>query len=595
MAPPIILAVIFIATMAAAEEISIGADGDAERRVDTANTDGAAAIAVDGGASMPARDNADAAPTTTEEAPTPTLMLNMLIKDEEAHLARTLPIWAEIIDYWIIGVDSKNSDASPAVIERELVGRGIPGKMVNVSFDGMGPTWTVLVDEGVASFPDATFGIIADADHAPVVETFNRDELRYNPATDGEHARAPIVLIYSILTETPQGASIRRRIDWMYRNIPGFSVVRRVHQQLHYHNASWTSPDDVPAHRYHHRRISLELTERTGSYQDRVLGAVGKWQRYERLLEADMAGQFAGDPTTMYYLAHAKMDLFMAMREAGEASADELAAQLHGSIEVFSRRSAIVPNGEKRTYTPPGLRGLPPNGYNGTVAPYICNNERTFWAAAKAGECFERWTELRDYGKALHWYKRASAIDPARPYAHYRRGVVNRYLLHWNKFDDRELQGPKRAKAALRNLYKAASLPDPSAARSIGVQVHCNVCARHLDFVDFAVALEDWNQSGLLRGVKPSTRVRDRVWRAVQQSLAHALSDAGCATDPRGRRRLDELKILKRRVTALNRGRARNRKRREERKERRRRRGTAGRESGEEDGAEEGAPEVDFI
>ena len=44
----------------------------------------------------------------------------MLIKDEEKHLDRTLPAWAKIIDYWIIGVDDANTDSSVDVIKMHL-------------------------------------------------------------------------------------------------------------------------------------------------------------------------------------------------------------------------------------------------------------------------------------------------------------------------------------------------------------------------------------------------------------------------------------------------------------------------------------------
>ena len=33
-----------------------------------------------------------------------TLLLNMLTMNEAQNLDRTLPIWAKIIDYWIIGI-----------------------------------------------------------------------------------------------------------------------------------------------------------------------------------------------------------------------------------------------------------------------------------------------------------------------------------------------------------------------------------------------------------------------------------------------------------------------------------------------------------
>lgn len=34
----------------------------------------------------------------------------------------------------------------------------IPGEIVVVHFDGMGPTWTKLVERGVEKFPQATHG-----------------------------------------------------------------------------------------------------------------------------------------------------------------------------------------------------------------------------------------------------------------------------------------------------------------------------------------------------------------------------------------------------------------------------------------------------
>ena len=32
------------------------------------------------------------------------LLLNMLIKDEAEHLERSLPKWAPLIDFWIVGI-----------------------------------------------------------------------------------------------------------------------------------------------------------------------------------------------------------------------------------------------------------------------------------------------------------------------------------------------------------------------------------------------------------------------------------------------------------------------------------------------------------
>jgi len=60
----------------------------------------------------------------------------MLIKNEEEHLDRTLPKWAKIIDYWVIGVDDNNTDRSPQIIRKHL--GHIPGEIVIVHFGGLG-------------------------------------------------------------------------------------------------------------------------------------------------------------------------------------------------------------------------------------------------------------------------------------------------------------------------------------------------------------------------------------------------------------------------------------------------------------------------
>ena len=52
--------------------------------------------------------------------PPGTLLLNILAKNEEVHLRRTLPEWAKLIDYWVIGLDEFNTDKSAAVIHSIL-------------------------------------------------------------------------------------------------------------------------------------------------------------------------------------------------------------------------------------------------------------------------------------------------------------------------------------------------------------------------------------------------------------------------------------------------------------------------------------------
>jgi hypothetical protein len=43
-----------------------------------------------------------------------TLLLNMLIKNEAEHLSRSLPKWAPLIDYWIVGIGKTSPRSVPS-------------------------------------------------------------------------------------------------------------------------------------------------------------------------------------------------------------------------------------------------------------------------------------------------------------------------------------------------------------------------------------------------------------------------------------------------------------------------------------------------
>ncbi|KAJ1476105.1 hypothetical protein T484DRAFT_3126600 [Baffinella frigidus] len=203
-----------------------------------------------------------------------TLLLNMLTMNEAQNLDRTLPVWAKIIDYWIIGIDRKNSDNSEEVI-RKHVGH-IPGEIVVVDFDGMGPTWTVLVKRGIEAFPGATHGIIADADFTPLVNTLDKRDL---DVLCSKH-------LYHVIEADRTGT---RTIDWMYRNIPGARVERRTHQIV--------QVPGIPGQPEYQRVIPFTVEEYAGGWGDRAGNKSGK---YIEWLMKDLE-ELPGDSRTIYY------------------------------------------------------------------------------------------------------------------------------------------------------------------------------------------------------------------------------------------------------------------------------------------------------
>lgn len=296
-------------------------------------------------------------------APRPpgTLLLNMLIKNEAAHLDRTLPKWAKIIDYWIIGVDDKNTDNSPEVITKHL--GHIPGEMVTVKFDGMGPTWTILVERGLKDFPNATHGIVADADFMPLVDHLDKMELDIRCS---KH-------MYTIWTEDHKNS---RKMDWIYRNIPGAKVLRRTHQTV--------SVPDLPYQEVYQTLINLPVEERTGGYQDRT---PGKNERYIQFLLADLR-DYPNDPRTLYYLGYAYFDMFKKVWDEGGASVlkPEDWSNLAKGVEYMHWRLNVT-------------------------GPKV-NAEETWFTILKLGEINERF--YNNWPQAEMHYLNCTKLDPER-------------------------------------------------------------------------------------------------------------------------------------------------------------------------------------
>jgi hypothetical protein len=87
----------------------------------------------------------------------------------------------------------------------------IPGEIVIVNFDGMGPTWTQLVKVGLKNYPQATHGIIAGADLLPMhdkLDKFDKSKLDMRCSK----------LVASVWTERNR---VETRTALIYRNQPG--------------------------------------------------------------------------------------------------------------------------------------------------------------------------------------------------------------------------------------------------------------------------------------------------------------------------------------------------------------------------------------
>jgi len=334
------------------------------------------------------------------------LLLNMLIKNEANHLSRSLPKWAKIIDAWIIGVDDNNTDNSREVIQRYL--GHIPGQMVTVHFEGMGPTWSQLVEIGLQEYPNITHGILSDADFMPIKNTLNKMELDVRCS---KH-------MYTIW---PQDLRNERKMDWIYRNIPGAVVKRRTHQIL--------EVPPLPNQEVFQTLIDLPVQEHEGGYQDRT-GV--KNQRYIEFLEKDLL-EYPNDTRTLYYLGYAHFDIFSQNKDKPRP---EDWKHLEEGVKFFKLRADTVGG----------------------------NQEELWFALLKLGEIYERF--YRDWPKAEYYYTNCSKQDPERADAWFYLGQHHRLRGDSDK--------------ALPYLYKAASIPIPT--RSLFQWHYLYLCLSKLEY-----------------------------------------------------------------------------------------------------------------
>ena len=400
--------------------------------------------------------------------PPGTLLLNMLSKNEAEHFRRTLPVWAKIIDYWVIGIDELTTDDSVAVVH-EILGH-IPGKIVTIrGFDGMGPSWSELVRAGYESFPQATHGIVADADFAPLnAAAFDKNELDIRASK----------LSYTMSTENHQH---HRALDWIYRNVKGAHVARRTHQQVKVPSL----PDQAThgdAYRLHVN--SLPCDERTGGFQDRT-GSSKKWSRYTGWLLKDLQ-EFPDDTRSVYYTAHASFDHFLQIFQGPTEPTAFDWRRLAESEMFFQKRIALDGRFEER-----------------------------YFAVIKLAEIYDRFRRGRGVGaleRAHDLYALAIKIDAVRCDGYFYQGQLFR------------LTG--KPLESLEPLLAGATLLAPR--RSLFNWEYLYTCLIHLELARSVSVISDAE----LRKYRPTARSSANgtpsapFFTSLRQSLALGL--AGC-------------------------------------------------------------------
>ena len=204
-------------------------------------------------------------------------------------------------------------------------------------------------------------GIISDADFFPLQDTLDRSSLDIRCS---KH-------MYTI-----RSADYRndRRMDWIYRNIPGAKIQRRTHQTV--------AVPPQPEQEVFQTLVPLVVHEQPGGFGDR---SGNKEERYNRWMELDLI-DYPDDPRALYYLGYGHLDLFNSLGGMQAQDRQRAAEVLDKSIHYFTRRV-----------------NLPSD---------VGNKEERWFATLKLAEIHERFKN--DWVRAEEYYTRCMELDSDR-------------------------------------------------------------------------------------------------------------------------------------------------------------------------------------
>ncbi|CAJ1360623.1 unnamed protein product [Effrenium voratum] len=253
----------------------------------------------------------------------PSLLVAMLARDEEQLLRKHLPLWRDIGDCFVLGLDSRNQDASEEIASELLVPK--PAQVFHFDFEGFGSAKTRLLQECHQRFPLVHYVLLVEPDMFPVVSTFHREALSQRES------------VYAIHRSGKESRG-ERLADCVFRNDGLWHFKFRVHETP----VRRAEGSGVP------ERISdtgWSVVEISGSVRDGQSRAL-KVRDELRLVKEDLK-DYPGHPRLTYYAGALRYDLAMELREEGDGP--KIQALAKKAVKVLARRSREGAGSEEHT------------------------------------------------------------------------------------------------------------------------------------------------------------------------------------------------------------------------------------------------------
>eukprot|EP00752_Nemacystus_decipiens_P003054 g2831.t1 len=158
------------------------------------------------------------------------LCLLLIVRDEEESLQKNLPLWREVADCFVIGVDERTTDRTTVIIH-EVLGDDVARFVFFFTFHDFAQARNAVIRSTAHNFPGCSHVIIADADWRPELETVDKSDL------DFVHGSFPFLV-------WDHSGHTSRVMGWLLRFDKDLRFKYRVHEVL---DATATTVSALPS------------------------------------------------------------------------------------------------------------------------------------------------------------------------------------------------------------------------------------------------------------------------------------------------------------------------------------------------------------
>eukprot|EP00611_Tribonema_gayanum_P030155 TRINITY_DN829_c0_g2_i1.p1 TRINITY_DN829_c0_g2~~TRINITY_DN829_c0_g2_i1.p1 ORF type:complete len:977 (+),score=264.58 TRINITY_DN829_c0_g2_i1:124-2931(+) len=315
-----------------------------------------------------------------------TLCILMIIRNEEANLRLNLPLWRDVADCFVFGVDDRTDDDSIGAIHASLPS-WMPRTVYKYTFDGFAGARNLALDAAWQNYRNTTHLLMADPDWKPDLSTIDKTEL------DTDHQSFE----FSIWDRS--GQSMRLAL-WLQKHIKGLRFRYRLHEDL--------VPPPGPNGFFPGKRTKWEVAEVEGalSWHTNIHGHSRGLHRFDmdmELLRRDYA-DMPEDLHTLFYLGITMLArLETQIGKGTHARTPEIAATIDEAMGYLMKAVELhdVPEEE---YVPTDEGG----------APAVRQVNEFLWSSIRwIAHDHHYFTGNRS--EAKKWYRKCIAYDTGRP------------------------------------------------------------------------------------------------------------------------------------------------------------------------------------